>query len=283
MTTKKETLLDVILEASDGAAKAEKIGQELVQSARFSLDIAACMRQTLEALPNDESLRSEQWNQCIGSWQTLKDAVVSIQGSKTEVQSFSANATATGLTVSTIVSDLNSYVFPAPVKNILVQTTSRLSNIVDRDATSSNILTEMKRLHLDIRGGDRQTAVELFEQAKAAIDRPTLGEGSPIAILIALRESIDAIIDELIKRRLFQEPAKKVRDKISSIGRQSGRLGLTEDHFARLGDDASRLRDDLSGGKQDSVSRAELTSLFQRTTLFLKALLQSIDETKLKK
>jgi hypothetical protein len=53
-------------------------------------------------------------------------------------------------------------------------------------------------------------------------------------------------------------------------------------NFDRLGDDAERLMDDLSGAKQAAIPREELMEFFDRGLLFLNALLNSIDGAKLK-
>ena len=283
MTSKKEILLEILRQATGEATKAEKMGREIVGSARFSLDLAAGMRQTIEVLPSDDSLPQGHWDRYIGTWQDLKNSAVSVNSTGTAAQSLSANVAAIGLTVSSLATDLHSFLLPEPLQKTVKEATETIFHIVDRNHSSYDIVADMKRLQLDTRGGNASTAIELFEQAKAAFERPTFGEGSPIGILIALRESIDAVLEQLITLRPFQEAAKKDVDKVISIGRHCARAGFSLDYFTRLRDDVHKLRDDLSGGKQQAVSRDEMMNLFRRTSLFLKAFLASIDETKLRK
>lgn len=103
-----------------------------------------------------------------------------------------------------------------------------------------------------------------------------------MAIMIPLRECIDLIIDRLLKKRQKQElTGKKREDKLCSSS-QCGKEGRTSNYFRRLGGDADILRNELSTKKQLALPRQESLRLFERGALFIKALLTSIDENKLK-
>jgi hypothetical protein len=53
-------------------------------------------------------------------------------------------------------------------------------------------------------------------------------------------------------------------------------------HFTRLGDDADTLMDQLSGAKQKHKDRDHLAAFFNQGLLFLNALMDSIDESRLR-
>jgi hypothetical protein len=76
----------------------------------------------------------------------------------------------------------------------------------------------MLRLGLDRRSGNDRPALDLLHEAKSAMDRPVLGDGGPTSVLIPLRESIDAAIAELVRRRAKQEPVKGWKEKVVSVG-----------------------------------------------------------------
>ncbi len=114
------------------------------------------------------------------------------------------------------------------------------------------------------------------------MERPVVGDGGAVSVLISLRESIGAVIAELVRRRPRQEEAKGWSAKVVSVGSQCARPSLSADHFSRLGADADRLMNQLSGAKQAGMDRTQLMWYFNRGLLFLNALVDSIDESKLR-
>jgi ketopantoate reductase len=99
---------------------------------------------------------------------------------------------------------------------------------------------------------------------------------------IPLRECLNATIGELLRRRTTQEQARRTFDKLASIQRQCGRVDLPEDHLERLASDTDTVLNDLSATKQADIDRERQTELFRRGVLILNALLESIDETRLR-
>jgi hypothetical protein len=165
----------------------------------------------------------------------------------------------------------------------IVDAVPHFYRIITQNPLADEVRSGMSRLRLDkMRGEDKRNAMDLFDESKIALDRPTTGEGSPVAVLIPLRECVNTILSELLRRRPVQEEASKVRDKVASIGGHCGRPGLSTQHFERLADNAHGLIDELSGGKQSAISRDSLINLHQKSVLLIKALLDSVDETKLR-
>ena len=105
---------------------------------------------------------------------------------------------------------------------------------------------------------------------------------TPAAALIPLRESIEAAISELLRRRPKQGPAPKLKDKIISIGGQCGRSGLVAGHFDILAFNGAVLIDQLSGAKQGDLTLDGVSELFNRGLVFLITLSSSLDETPFK-
>ena len=140
----------------------------------------------------------------------------------------------------------------------------------------------MRRLGLEARGGSLRSPLQLLAEARGALEQPTVHEAGPVSVLIALRECILSTISELLRRRPTQEAASKTREKLTSLGRQAGRSALDEPHFERLAVEVDKLLNELSRAKQSGIPRQELTASFNSGVLLLNALMQSIDETRLR-
>lgn len=276
---KKQLLYNLLRIAEEKSSEVEKVGQTLVKNARFSRDLAGCVRDVIEGLPRDDILPAEEWDRSIASWEGLCRGITVAADEQTYVGSLTATVSGTGLTMSSVFQTI----IVRPESSQPSIAVGRFYDTIKQDEFAAEIRAGMIRLGLNQRGGDKRAATELLEDSKAALDYPSRGEGIPVAILIPLRECINAVIAELLRRRPTQEPAPKASDKISSIGRQCGRSGLFSAFFAGLGEDAELLLDDLSGAKQTAMTRQELQQQFRRGLLFLKALIESVDETKLRR
>jgi hypothetical protein len=135
---------------------------------------------------------------------------------------------------------------------------------------------------LNSRGGTARSALDLLNEAQAALEYPVDKDVSPTSVSISLRESINAAITELIRGRPVQEKAQGWNDKVLSLGRHCGHSGVPTAQFQRLGAETENLMNKLSGHKQGSVSRDAMNELFIEGINLLNALLDSIDESKLK-
>jgi hypothetical protein len=155
--------------------------------------------------------------------------------------------------------------------------------ILHKETHAAEVKSLIVKFGFDRRIGPIQSPLELFRESIAALQSPNVSEDSPGAIMIPLRECIDLIIDQLLKKRRNQElTGKKRQEKICSICSQCGRDGLPPDHFRRLGYDADLLQNELSGKKHTVLSHQESIELFDRAALLIKSLLTSIDEKKLR-
>jgi hypothetical protein len=262
------------------AESLEGLAQDTVQHARFARDAAGPMRDIVSQLPAD-SLLPKQWEdqkQVVRSWLEVAGQV---QTTRTLINTFGATSyAAINTTSSTLFMKVGSIQSPTPIMQVA---TAKLNQIFERTPLVETARASMRRLRLDDRGeSDRQTPLEILDQAKAALDRPSLPERESLSVLIGLRECINAAIGKLLLRRPRQEPASKPRDKLTSLGCQSARPGLRVGHFEGLATEWDSLSNDLAGAKQGRLSRQQVSELFNRGVLFLNALLESIDETKLR-
>jgi hypothetical protein len=159
---------------------------------------------------------------------------------------------------------------------------SRLDQTLERFPLLGDARSSMQRLRLDVRAGKYRTPLELLEDAAGALERPVSQEGGPTSILIPLRECIQSVIAELLRRRPNQEPAAKIADKLASLARQCALPSVAKSQFDNLAHDAEILVNELSGTKQAEMSRAQITAVFHRGLLFLNALMAGIDQNALR-
>lgn len=278
----KEDLVRLITGAKRGARELESFGHGLVESARFTQDMAGPLAELVKQVPPDQ-LPPVEWTRQIESWGAWHETACKLQGMQTIVNSFGAVSQATANTSVTgvmplFVSEPNMPPLPAHIE----APRTKLFQTLDRYPLTDQATASMRRLGLDSRGGNARPPLDLLQEARGALDRPVVGDGGPVSILVSLRECIDAVITELVRRRPRQETARGWGAKIISVGGQCARPMLGAGHFSRLGVDAESLMNQLSGAKQDGMSRDQLTECFNRGLLFLNALMDSMDESLLR-
>lgn len=278
---KKEELLRLLEDVESQAQRLERLGGDIVLSARLARDVAGPVRELVSQVPPNDLL-CNPWERGAESWRAWQVGAGELETYRTTVNSFNALSLAVANTSSEAVI---SFTLPPPSSQIqadVERAQSRLRQTLERFPLIEDAVASMRRLRLDSRVGGYRTPVELLDEARGALERPIFRDGGPVSVLITLRESINAVISELIRRRPTQERAAKVRDKITSLGHQCARPGLEEAHFERLAADGDPLLNTLSQAKQAEMPRQEPNDLFRRGLLFLNAVLNSIDESRLR-
>jgi hypothetical protein len=184
--------------------------------------------------------------------------------------------------VNTTVTAVTGFMADNSGVNFTIQDTfGWLMNTLSKQELADKAIGLLKELDLDHRAADRKCPVDLLIEAREAMERPATDD-SVTSILIPLRESIEAAITELVRRRPQQEEAKKTQAKVISIGAHCGKTGLSAVHFEQKGEEAAMLLNRLSGAKQAGLDRVRLTALYQEGLLLLAALLESVDGSKLR-
>ncbi len=272
---KKEQLVNILKDVGSVAAKIESMGQDMIQAARLSRDVASPILDVVTNLPT-ESLRPGQLDTELASWRDWTESANQLKGSQSPVSSFVA---VTSGATNTAVSFMSTTVFSSPQAQ---EAKTKFFHVLDRSRLVQQVGSAMVRLGLNSRGGTARPAPELLDEAQAALERPVVKDGGPTSVLITLRESIDAAITELIRRRPVQEKVHGWDGKVLSLGKHCAYSGLSTAHFNRLAAEADRLMDRLSNYKQDSLNRDAMNEVFIEGITLLKALLDSIDEGKLK-
>jgi hypothetical protein len=279
-TKKRDSLYKLLEEVEKQAPEIEKAGNEMVRSARLTKDIAATLRRVVGELPNDDFVPDEHWQRTQQGWEAVQKTIEPLKNFNSYVTNFTV--TATGSTVNTIsmVYEIQP-IMPAFEPTILAAKTE-FGHILDELPLMNDVISSMMRLGL-MAYGSKRPAADLLTDAHNALECPqTVNATGALPVLISLRECIESVLAELIRRRPKQEPAAKSSEKIVSIGKHCGRDSLPADFFTRLGADCSDLLSRLSGKKQASMPRPQIRQEFNEGLVFLKAFLESIDEAKLR-
>jgi hypothetical protein len=276
---KKDEVLKLINDVDARATRLEGLAQDVVESARRLLDTVKPYRSLISELPA-VSHTSSQWDHAINMLRGVQASVREIELSALSVSALRAQSFGMSSTSNTTISIVRDGRVPlTPTIKLAI---SQLNEAMERSPLADTALSSLRRLGLDRRAGDARSPLELLEDAKAALDRPSRPDGSPASVLILLRECILAAVAEMLRRRPVQEPTRGTRDKLTSLGQHCARQGLKTDHFERLATNMDSVVNELSGAKQAQMSRQWVSELFNQGLTLLNALLESIDETLLR-
>jgi hypothetical protein len=279
---RKEELLRLITDAEPAAKEVEAIGRRMAASARFAQDMSGSLAETIREIPLDQLL-PEDLNRQIESWRAWQRSAVQVRSMGSTVELFEG-ATSSSVN-SCVITVMGVYGGSSPIVRPPVSVQAAIGKVfrnLRRSDQAKRATDSMRRLGLDTRGGAARAPLDLLQEARGAIERPTLRDGGPVSVLITLRECIDAVITELVRRRIDQAPAKGWSGKVLSVGGQCARAPFDVHHFERLATDAESLMKQLSGAKQTDLDRECLARYFDEGMLFLNALMDSVDEGKLR-
>jgi len=265
----KADILQKLTDQDTDAKKIESLFKQGAKAVRDVRDTNAYLRTIVSEAPSDVILSPQmaQFSNGLTEW---RSAAKSVLDTSTLCNSLMAACSGVTNTANTAVVFCDLF----PVTPILTKAKRQFFDVQKPADQAEKARASLGRLGLDLR---------LLDEAMGAIESPVSGEAGPISVLIPLRERIHQVIDSLLKRRPKQEETGKIGEKIRSIGQQCARPALPVDHFERLANDAGPLIKDLSGVKDKDLSRESVRVLLVRGLTFLNAILDGIDEGKLRK
>ena len=282
-TQKKQQYLQQLAAVEARAPELEAIGQNLAQAGRFLQDTVPPIRESYAQIPAGQ-LSADQWDRQIAGLTSLQSSVDHVHGSMPQYTILQAlTSSVVNTASSTIIRFASNSLASVLDRTQFEDSRGRLLKTLDRYPLLDDARSAMRRLGLNSRRGNKQSPLDLIDAAQAALEWPVLKDGGPVSILISLRESILAMLGELIARRPSQEPAGKDSEKVVSVGRQCGHAELPSAFFEGLGEQVAVLLNDFSGSKQAEIPRERLVEQFNRGLLFINAFLRGIDERKLRR
>lgn len=90
------------------------------------------------------------------------------------------------------------------------QASIQLQFTLDRSSLLDSVKASIHRLGLDSRNDRFQTPLAMVNDSCEALDRPVSGDGGAVSVVIPLRESVNSVISELLRRRPIQEASPKL-------------------------------------------------------------------------
>jgi hypothetical protein len=227
----KDDLVHLISEAEKEASKVQRIGNEIVETAQFIRDTAKPLSEIVKERPPGQLPPGELARQIEG-WRGWHENAQQVLRMTTNVNSFVAiSEGVTNTSVSGVMTAFVGQPIPTTWPQSIAVPRLRLFQALDRYPLIDRAGASMLRMRLDSRGGSSRPPLDLLHEARGALDRPVVGEGGPVSVLISLRECIDAVITELVRRGPNQEPTKGWTGKIVSVGAHCGHRSLSAGHF----------------------------------------------------
>jgi len=263
----------VVQEADQANASVQSQAQQIVGDASLTRDLARPLQQWACSLPDDSALPGDSWQGLIGAWSANRDQARRLSLDLTRASTFSGTTFSSALTTSVTVT-LSSGIINPPLPPI-----AEIQTILQRPVRFQEALQALTAFGLNVGFTGSLSATELLEAAHAALTRPSGSEVAAASVLIPARESLDAALAALLRRRPKQEEAKS---KVVSIGDQCAKDGFDAGHFLRLDSDLALLRKRLSESKQQIMGRWAISVAFNDVLLFLISFLKSLDSTKMK-
>jgi hypothetical protein len=276
---KKAELLQEMMSVPGNAEYLEKELRDAAKGVRLVRDVIQPLIHILKATPAGEMLPGSLDNQ-LSTWKSWNSGAQQFSQFLNSVPMSAMNYGSVNSAMHTASSyiTVTKQIDGPAVKRAMEQ----LTGAVSKQELADKAMGLLNKLDLDHHAADRRSPVDLLNEARGAMEGPVTDD-SVTSILIPLRESIEAALAELIRRRPQQEKTKGAKAKIVSVGAHCGKTGLSAAYFEQKGEEAEVLLGKLSGGKQAAYDRLQLTSLYQRGLLLLVALLESVDGGKLRR
>ena len=278
---RKKELLGIVNKVEDEASVISSKGRDIVKQGEFIGDVSRYFKQFLETIPDDGFFSPDIWDAQTRIWQNSLSRAKIYKDSLGNPSYFALTAYSTATSSATIITSGAIANLPPGVQVVAQKAYEGFEQTLEHANTPLDINAEIGRLGLTVIKG-KETISSLLFQADEAFTTPSIKGVAPSAVLIPLREAINLTYSTLLQRRPLQEPAKTASDKIYSICRQCGDVSTDSAQIDFLAKEASHLNDQLSGAKQDSMSRDAVRELLNRGLIYLRTLMRTIDANKLK-
>lgn len=192
-------------------------GQDLLSDIRFARDVGEVVTDIVQAMPNDKALSDQQWKRIEANTAAQCDAARQMLTAMSNRQHFAITTSTTSATTAVTIEGFSAFLHNPPFQHAR----QKMVRILDRQPLVDDVRSRLINLRFDQRRESIKSALELLDEAVGGFRRPTSGP-SPLSVLFTLRETVLLVIDELLKRRPRQEPARTIQQKLESIGSQCG-------------------------------------------------------------
>ncbi|HLJ95896.1 MAG TPA: hypothetical protein VKU02_22165 [Gemmataceae bacterium] len=280
--SKNDIIIDLCGKVDSLSKKQETQGRQIAEAARQARDLTQQTRQVVQLGVFPES-QQDNTISALRDW--CDSAARHMDTAKTSINTLFVATS--GLTTNTAmaISSIDMHRLPSrrDAQQIVFTAKQQIAHTLDCGHIVQKALASMVRLGLDRKTGDFEPASSHLAQAQAALTLPLTETSGGITVLIAMRECIDTVLSELLQRRIgIQDKNPSDEHKVRAIGRDLARTPLPAGHFDRLISQVHQLRDDLSRGKKGNYTHERVKELFDVAVTFLNALMDGVDENKLR-
>ncbi len=281
----KAEALKRIAEVPEKCGAIESLARDLLKASTEARDTAKLDEVVIRVLPANTPGASQIFRDTSKKWETFsRVADQTAKATMYNLMPFTAVVSGTASTTSLgIVEVVRLHRIPDEAVRKIRDAEEHYEEKLDISRLLEDVKSEMSRLRLDAGPEAFETPLQLLDAAYYSVRFPVSAQAAKSPALVTLRTAINNTIVELIRRRDVPEPAGSREEKILSIGRKASRAGLPSDRFDELATDYHRLTKELSGeGKRGIADQEHVVRTFHAGALFLRALLQSVDEALLK-
>lgn len=268
--------------------EADVIGKELVSQGRlymregqWILDIARATRDIVEYAPQllNQKSQTDLWREI------NKSGKISLQKqSEANISLLIASSTATTSSASVDLStDSVERIVPHLACDQQEHAKEAINNfhvLTSRSEIKDEVVSLICFFGFDKSVPGKRSSLEQFITAFQAFENPVSDSNPVMTSLIPMRQSIESIISELLRRRITQEKTGSNHSKFLSFGLQLKRNELSENVVSEWASQWDKLVDELSDTKQCEMMREEWGHRLQRATLFISGLLKGLDPSK---
>ena len=274
--TQLEHIKNELEDTKTKAQQLNNIGSDIKKQGAFIWDLANCGLQALSDLPP-----SNNYHELSTSVERLKNSLDNYLSSFATIQPAQATGmmfagTATLNSFNSVFLDIQTPVSP-PYMQPTNHSWQSFEELSHHPSFRDEALRHIERLGI----ANTDSGNRAVKQLNAAWNSHLQLPNSPTESLITMRETIEMVLDELVRRRPLQRPVLK-KEKIVEIGTQCGAVYAIQSDFRKLEDEWHLLKDDLSKEKRPTADRQAEMALMRKATWLLTKFLTAIDPAKLK-
>jgi hypothetical protein len=280
--TPEEILRRKFDETEELGRKISDFGREVITEGQKIIDQANATRNIVSQLPPDYPRENliidfDQINQAYGY------ALAQLNLSKEPLIAASGlSSTAYVNTTSNLSMEHFSTFIPPEQLPPIAEAVTHLINIVSLPNSRDDVLSIIAYLQLDATPRGKKRPSEQITIAFNAFEQPVTDTNPVSTSLLPMRESIETIISELLRRRPTQEKAGNDYQKIISIGMQLRRAKVVDALVHTWADQFVSITNELSGTKRADITRDEWAQRLKRAILFLDGFLKGLDPVKVR-
>jgi hypothetical protein len=273
----EESLIDQLEEAKKNGDNLVKYGKRFIEMGQQISDLSQVTRGLAKNAPKgiDYEIQNELLNNINKNY---RDNLPDLEKKIFVFQNSSSDAYTSTSSGSLVIGRVLPMYLEANDQNAL-EAIKKYEDFISRPENIKEVVDLLKLWGFDKKIKGQENALKKFQDAHEAFER----NESVIAILVPIRECIRLIIDNLLKRRSKEERARNYSKKIHLITDYLKNDYINEQTITEWVMQLEKINDDLSGAKDNEISRDEIHRRLNQATTFIASFLLGLDIKKVNK